>query len=156
MIVQHKLPAGDKTLRVHHAKQLKQRFPKLPDHGSTPGNLRKWYNILTERKRNASRKRGLEVRARLPCCRWHTCVTPCVMPCVTQSRQFHGITFTPAEIENIPVELITAGFKPRVAERAKDLNMERKPLYLKPPPFQLKALPPSELPLAVQGDSNQS
>ena len=159
MIVQHKQPAGDKTLRVHHAKQLKQRFPKLPTYGTTPGPLRKWYKILTERKRNASRKRGLEVRARLPCCRWHTCVTPCVMPCVTQCRQFHGITFTPAEIENIPVELITAGFKPRVAERAKDLDMERKPLCLKPPSFQLKEpLPPSlsEPPLEVQDDSNES
>ena len=69
MIVAHGQPAGDKPMRVHHAKQLKARLRHLPDH-QKPGAMRKWLDMLTERKRNLGRKGsgGLKVRA---------CHTPC-------------------------------------------------------------------------------
>jgi hypothetical protein len=63
MITKHDQPAGDKDLRLHHAKQLKNRYPKLSRHGKTPGCARRWYTILTERKRNLARRISLEVCA---------------------------------------------------------------------------------------------
>ena len=50
MIVTHGQQGGDKALRKHHAKQLRARLPKLPDHGKTKGKERSWYKLLTQRK----------------------------------------------------------------------------------------------------------
>jgi hypothetical protein len=61
MITTYDQPAGDKDLRLHHARQLKNRYPKLSRHGKTPGCARRWYTILTERKRNFSRRNSLGV-----------------------------------------------------------------------------------------------
>lgn len=61
MITEHRQPSGDKPLRARHAKLLKKRLPHLPAYGKTPGHLRKWYKILTDKKRNMSRKNALEV-----------------------------------------------------------------------------------------------
>lgn len=52
MLVKYKEPAGDVVMRRHHAQQLKQRFPHLPDRGKTLGVTRSWFAILSERKRN--------------------------------------------------------------------------------------------------------
>ena len=61
MLTEHNQPAGDKDLRLHHAKQLKNRYPKLCKNGSVAGHLRKWFDILSERKRNLGRKKAMEV-----------------------------------------------------------------------------------------------
>lgn len=58
MVTVHKQPAGDKPMRKWHAKQLKARLQHLPDHGSTPGPMRRWLKLLNERKRNVARKSG--------------------------------------------------------------------------------------------------
>ena len=58
MITVHKQPAADKPMRKWHSKQLKTRLRHLPDHGRTPGPIRRWFNLLTERKRNVARKGG--------------------------------------------------------------------------------------------------
>lgn len=63
MTVEKGQPAGDKRLRMHHAAQLRARYPRLPAHGKTPGPARRWLKLLTERKRNMSRKSGLMARA---------------------------------------------------------------------------------------------
>ena len=56
MVTHHKQPAGDKTMRKWHGKQLKRRLKHLPTNGSRPGPMRKWSDILEERKRNNGRK----------------------------------------------------------------------------------------------------
>jgi hypothetical protein len=60
MITTHHQPAADMPLRKWHAKQLKARLPHLPEYGGKPGYLRKWLDLLGERKRNFSRTK--EVR----------------------------------------------------------------------------------------------
>ncbi len=62
MITHHGQPAGDKALRVWHGKQLKYRLKHLPSHGHQAGPMRKWSDILQERKRNLGRK-DAKVRA---------------------------------------------------------------------------------------------
>lgn len=105
MMVTHKQPSGDKPLRLHHAKILKARLPHLPDYGKTPGQLRQWFNLLTERKRNFARTSALKQQA------------------------LKGLTFTKEEAENLG-DMIKAGFVPRVITRPSPLNFERKPLDL--------------------------
>lgn len=56
MITHHGQPAGDKAMRLWHGKQLKRRLKHLPTHGNTPGPMRKWHELLSERKRNIGRK----------------------------------------------------------------------------------------------------
>ena len=63
MTVEKGQPAGDKRLRVHHAALLRERYPRLPRHGKTPGPARRWVKLLLERKRNLARKSGLKARA---------------------------------------------------------------------------------------------
>ena len=63
MITRFNQPAGDKPLRLHHAKELHKHYPKLPAHGKTPGAARRWSKLLDERKRNFARKNSLKVRA---------------------------------------------------------------------------------------------
>ena len=51
-----------------------------------------------------------------------------------QDKAFHGLTFTQEEAENVSTLFEAAGFKPRIAERTGQLNLERRPLLLKAPP----------------------
>lgn len=62
MITAHGQPACDKKMRLHHAKQMKNRYPRLCTYGKTLGCQRSWLAMLTERKRNFSRKAALKVR----------------------------------------------------------------------------------------------
>lgn len=83
MITVHKQPAGDKPLRLWHAKQLKRRLPHLPDHGDgKPGETRKWITLLNERKRNLGRNNALKVRrSPMPQCpAHHTGYLLCLAP----------------------------------------------------------------------------
>ena len=108
-IITHGQPAGDATIRAHHAGQLKNRFKKLCKHGNTPGHARKWLAILDERKRNLSRTDpGLREKA------------------------YAGITFSQEEVDRNPnvQAMIAQGFKPKILKRVRD--MTKKPLLWKP------------------------
>ena len=63
MIMTHNQPAGDHRLRLHHAKQLRNRMPHLSQYGTKQGCMRSWVKLLEERKRNLSRTATLGVRA---------------------------------------------------------------------------------------------
>ena len=143
MITHHKQPAGDKKMRAWHGKQLKRRLKHLPDHGKgKPGPMRKWSDLLEERKRNNGRKakvRGttLTLTSAAPTialsCRSRDLLHAERSVRPTGSQTLPGVTFTSTEVEeNAGVAvMIDCGLVPVIDDKIKR-NTQR--LELLPPP----------------------
>ena len=142
MITTHKQPAGDKIMRVWHGKQLKRRLKHLPTHGNTPGPMRKWCKLLSERKRNLGRKNSNVCGRILTRTCPHTITQQqlrptaaapgCKLTCIARVVQIlESITFTSKEVdENMGVAAIKArvpDFKPVIDDRKKR-DLTRLPL----------------------------